>query len=140
MNAGIFGRIIGAVLSVVLLAGCEEWKSDVAPEGHAIVREHAVYGPRNDPPIFSTLDFTILEIDGGPVVREVVPRLVDIQHGALVTAGKHTIKVSVSPHARRPGERPAEMTFEITVASGKVYYLVGKDGGPFLAEARVRQP
>ena len=128
-----------ASLLIVLAAGCSKWNAEEAPAGFAIIREHTISAPGNDPPITSTLDFTLIEIDGKPVTRETVPPWVDLQRGALVSAGTHQFKAMVSPHVRPPGYQPAEVVFTATVNSSRVYYLVGKDGGPVLIKAKPRQ-
>ena len=125
-----------SIVLVAFVAGCSNWNSAEAPAGFAIIREHMISVPKNDPPIHSTLDFTITEIDGKPVTRESVPPFVDMQPGALVSAGSHEVKALVSPHVRPPDHRPAQVVFKVNVESTKVYYLVGKDGGPALIEAK----
>ncbi len=132
-------RFISVVLLVLLTAGCSRWNAEEAPAGFAIIREHMISAPQNDPPITSTLDYTLIKIDGNPVVRETIPPLVDLQRGALVSAGTHEFKALVSPHVRPPGHEPAEVVFTAEVQSAKVYYLVGQDGGPVLIEAKSRQ-
>jgi hypothetical protein len=128
-----------ATFLIVLVAGCSNWNAEEAPTGFAVIREHVVLAPGNDPPISSTFDYTIVEIDGKPVTRETIPPLVDMQPGALVSAGSHEFKALVSPHARPPDHRPAKAVFRADVQSKKVYYLVDKDGGPVLIEAKSRQ-
>ena len=128
-----------ASLLIVLAAGCSKWNAEEAPAGFAIIREHTISAPGNDPPITSTLDFTLIEIDGNPVARETIPARVNLQRGALVPAGTHQFKALVSPHVRPPGHEPAEVVFTAEVQSTKVYFLVGKDGGPVLIEAKPRQ-
>lgn len=122
-----------------LAAGCSKWNPEEAPAGFAIIREHTISAPGNDPPITSTLDFTLIEIDGKPVARESIPPGVDLQRGALVSAATHQFKALVSPHVRPPDHQPAEVIFTAEVQSTKVYYLVGKDGGPVLIEAKSTQ-
>src|SRR4051794_39152112 len=96
------GSTTAILLSALALIGCAGWNAEEAPAEFSIVREHVVSGPRNDPPISSTLDFTITSIDGALVNRETVPPWVDIQRGALVSAGTHVFKTLVIPHMRRP--------------------------------------
>jgi hypothetical protein len=119
----------------VVLGGCkQEWNIHKAPEGFSIVREHVISAPRNIPPIQSELDFTIIEIDGAPVRRENLPPLVDIQPGALITAGAHCFRAKVAPHLLPPNYRPYEVSFVATVERGKIYLLVDKNGGLVLVE------
>jgi hypothetical protein len=115
------------------VSGCSG--ADKAPIGYGVVREHVISAPHNIPPIRSELDFTIIEIDGSPVKREVLPPLVDMQPGALVAAGAHHFKAKVAPHMRSPGDQPHEVSFDASVESEKIYYLVDKDGIPVLIEA-----
>lgn len=132
-------RYTVATLLVSLVAGCSMRNAEEAPAGFAVIREHMIGVPGNDPPISSTLDFTIIEIDGNPVTRETIPPFVSMQPGALVPAGIHEFKALVSPHVRPPNHRPAAAVFRANVQSTKVYYLIGKDGGPVLIEAKARQ-
>jgi hypothetical protein len=132
-------RYTVATCFIALVAGCSQWNAEEAPAGFAVVREHVIAAPGNDPPISSTLDFTVIEVDRKPVTRETIPLLVDVQPGALVSAGSHEFKALVSPHARPPNHRPAEVVFSANVQSTKVYYLVDKDGEPVLVEAKSRQ-
>lgn len=112
-----------------------EWSIHKPPYGFAVVREHLVFAPRNIPPIRSNLDFTIVEIDGAPVRREIPPPLVDRQPGALVSAGPHSFRAKVQPHALPPHYQPYEVTFVAIVESGKVYELVDDErGAPILVE------
>ena len=127
-----------AILALALVAGCSSWNAQAAPAGFAVIREHVLSAPHNDPPISSTLDFTLTEIDGKPVTRETIPPLVDLQPGVLVSAGNHEFKALVSPHVRPPNHQPAEVVFQLSVQSTKLYYLVDKDGGPVLIEAKSR--
>ena len=127
------------LLLLFLAAGCSKWNAEEAPAGFAIIREHTIAAPGNDPPITSTLDFTLIEIDGNPVTRETIPSSVDLQRGVLVSAGTHQFKAMSSPHIRPPNHQPVEVVFTAEVQSTKVYYLVGKDGGPVLIEAKPKQ-
>lgn len=124
------------LLSVVIFSGC--WKADRAPAGFAIVREHVIYASQNDPPITSSLDFTITAIDAAAVTRERVPPWIDIQRGALIPAGRHNFSARVIPHARRSGEVAKEVSFVAVVESRKVYELVDKDEKPILIEVHPR--
>ena len=133
-------RMIMAISAIALESGCSNWNAETAPAGYAVIREHVVSAPRNNPPISSTLDFTLIEVDGKPVSRETIPRWVDMQAGALVSAGDHEFKAQVSPHARPPHHQPAEVVFRMKVESQKAYYLVDKDGGPVLVEANYVRP
>lgn len=126
------------LLSAFALVGCTRWRAEEAPVGFAIVREHVIDAPGNDPPVRSTLDYTLTAIDGAAVTRETVPPWIDIQPGALVHLGTHRFKALVSPHARRLGDRPKEESFSAIVESGKVYFLVDRDGQPVLIEARTK--
>lgn len=128
-----------ATFLIVLIAGCSNWNAGKAPAGFAVIREHVVSAPGNDPPISSTLDYSIVEIDGKPVTRETILPLVDMQAGALVSAGSHEFKALVSPHFRPRNHQPANTVFRADVQSTKVYYLVDKRGGPVLIEAKARQ-
>jgi hypothetical protein len=121
--------------------GCGR-KGDVhqAPDGFGIVREHMISVPGNIPPVRSKLDFTITEIDGGPVTREIPPSLVDMQPGAVVRAGAHQFKAKVAPHLLPAGYRPHEVSFVANVESGKIYFLVDKDGEPVLVEEHQAAP
>jgi hypothetical protein len=132
-------RYILTFLLIILAAGCSKWNAEDAPAGFALIREHTISAPGNDPPITGTLDFTLIEIDGNPVARETIPPWIDQQRGALVSAGTHQFKAMASPHVRPPDHQPAEVVFTATVKSSKVYYLVGKDGGPVLIEAKSGQ-
>ena len=132
-------RITSAAILLAVLAGCSRWNGAVAPVGSAVIREHVVSAQGNDPPIYSVLDFTIVEVDGKVAVRETIPRLVDMQPGVLVPAGNHEFKALVSPHMRPPNHRPSEVVFSATVESTKVYYLTDKDGSAVLIEAKPRQ-
>lgn len=131
--------ISAAALAIqsVLGGGCVRWNIDRAPAGFAVVREHVVSAPRNDPPVASTLDFTITEIDGAPVTREKIPPWVDLQPGALMSAGTHQFKALVAPHLRPRDWRAKEVSFTATVESGKVYFLVDREGAPALIEAHL---
>ena len=123
---------------LLLLVGCGwEWSIHKAPEGFGVVREHIVFAPRNIPPVRSELDFTIFEIDGAPVAREVPPPFVDIQPGALVPIGNHHFRARVAPHRLPPGYPGREVSFDASVESGKVYFLVDKNGMPVLVEEYV---
>src|SRR5437868_5734859 len=93
-----------AALLLLAAAGCAKWQADKAPAGFAIVREHVIMAPGNDPPISSKLDFTLTAIDGAAITRETVPPWVDIQPGALVAAGRHSFKAWIAPHFHRPGD------------------------------------
>lgn len=116
----------------MVLCGCGV--AAKAPDGYGVVREHIVFAPRNIPPIKSELDFTILEVDGAPARREIPPPFVDMQPGVFVSAGSHRFKAKVAPHLLPPGYKPRDVTFDATVQSGRVYFLVDKDGGPILVE------
>jgi len=103
------------------------------------VREHIISSPGNDPPVASTLDFTITQIDGAPVTREKIPPWVDLQRGALVPAGPHQFTALVAPHLRPRDYRAKEISFAVTVGSGKVYFLVDReDGAPILVEEHLK--
>jgi hypothetical protein len=136
-------RNVGSTTTILLLAlalvACARWNGDEAPAGFAIVREHTISAARNDPPISSTLDYTITAIDEKAVIRETVPRWVDIQRGALISTGSHTFKVLAMPPMYRPGDIAKEDSFTATVGSGKVYFLVDKNGQPVLIEARSKK-
>jgi hypothetical protein len=122
-----------------LLGGCVFWNSDEAPPGFSIVREHIISCPRNDPPVTSTLDFTITKVDGAAVTREKLPPWVDMQRGALIPAGPHQFTAMVAPHLRPPDFKPKEVSFAATVTSGTVYFLVdNQDGAPILVEEHLR--
>ena len=123
------------LLLVVLLGtgGCAP--PSKAPAGFGVVREHMLSAPHNVPPIYSLLDFTIIEVDGAPAKRERPPLFVDMQPGALVSAGTHRFMARTTPHLIPPGYRPREVTFEASVESEKIYWLVDdKNGGPVLIE------
>ena len=128
------------LLGVITFSGCSKWKFDEAPAGFAIVREHVIDSPRNDPPISSALDLTIIAIDGAAVTRETVPPWIDIQRGALVPAGSHSFKALVMPYVRRPGDASKEVSFIASVESKKVYDLVDKDRMPVLIEVHLKTP
>jgi hypothetical protein len=128
-----------ATYLVVLVAGCSNWDVGKAPAGFGVIREHVVSAPGNDPPISSTFDYSIVEIDGKPVSRETIPPWIDMVSGALVSAGSHEFKALVSPHLRPLNHQPAKTVFRADVQSTKVYYLVDKEGGPVLIEAKGRQ-
>ena len=116
-----------------VLGGCSG--RNRPPDGYGVVQEHVVYAPRNIPPIRSTLDFTIIQIDGAPVRRETPPLFADMQPGALVSAGTHRFSAMVAPLARPPGYQPHEITFNAQVDAGRIYDLVDdKDGNPILIE------
>jgi hypothetical protein len=134
------GFLTAILLIPVALASCSKWNGDKAPAGFAIIREHVIDNPWNDPPIKSTFDVTIKAIDGAATKRETVPPWVDIQRGALIPAGSHHFTVLVMPSLHRPGDVAKEVSFVESVASRKVYYLVGKeDGQPALIEAHSRR-
>jgi len=115
-----------------------EWNIYKPPHGFAIVREHVISAPRNVPPIRSLLDFTVTEIDGAPVKREIPPPFVDMQRGALVQGGIHSFRARVQPHLLPRGYQPYEVSFVASVEVGKVYYLVDTDGGkPVLVEEHI---
>jgi hypothetical protein len=124
------------VAGILPLIGCaQEASIHKAPDGFAIVREHVVFNPHNIPPIRSELDYTIVEVDGAPVTRETPPPWVDMQPGALVSAGTHHFEARVQPHRLPLGYQPKDVSFAATVESGKVYFLVGdKDDIPVLVE------
>lgn len=125
------GRLLAAPLLVVLvafsLAGCAA--PDFAPAGFGIVREHIIFASRNDPPILSTYDLTIVSVDGQPPQRESLPRLTHDRPGVQMPAGTRRIVARVSPHLRPAGHVPEERTFDLTVESGKAYYLFGDEAG-----------
>ena len=132
-------------LLLVLLAVSGCWDVNKAPAGFGVVREHVI-SARNDPPIRSEINFTILEIDGAPVKRESIPRYVDQPPGAIVSAGTHRFRVNSAPHAQPPGYQshlppgyqPHEVTFEANVESERVYYLVeNKNQDPVLIEGHL---
>ncbi len=121
-----------------LIGAAQESSIHEVPDGFAVVREHVISNPRNIPPIRSELDYTIAEVDGAPVTRERPPPLVDIQPGALVSAGTHHFEARVQPHRLPLGYQPKHVSFVATVESGKVYFLVDdKDAMPVLIEERV---
>jgi hypothetical protein len=125
--------ILALLSASAVLGGCSG--RNKPPDGYGVVQEHVVFAPRNIPPIRSTLDFTIIEIDGAPVKRETPPLFVDMQPGALVSAGTHRFSAMVAPHARPPGYQPHEITFSAHVEAGRIYDLVDdKDGNPILIE------
>jgi hypothetical protein len=130
----------GQAAMIALLCGLEFWggcgprRLHNIPDGYAVIQEHIADSPHNLPPIRNELDFVILEVDGAPFKRETSPRLVDMQPGALVTAGTHRIRARVMPMLHRPGDQPTEMSFFVTVVSGKAYFLVAKDKLPVLVE------
>lgn len=133
-------RIVLTITLIAWVGGCAKWNPAVAPAGSAIIREHTMGKVvfENSLPVSSTLDFTLVAIDGMPVTRETIPPLVDMQAGALVPAGSHEFKLLASPHARPPNHRPVEMRFTASVQSGKVYNLVDKDGAPALVEVQAQ--
>ena len=133
-------RTILVISAIALGSGCSNRNAALVPAGYAVIREHVVSAPGNIPPISSALDFTLVEVDGKPVTRETVPRWVDLQPGALVSAGNHEFKARMSPHARPPHHQPTEVVFTLKVESQKVYYLVDQDGGPVLVEAIHKRP
>jgi len=124
------------LLFAFLLSACTQWTATIAPAGHAIIREHAMGKVvfEKNLPVSSTLDFTIREVDGAPVVRETIPAWVHQQRGVLVTAGVHTFKLRSQPHLLPKDYQPRELSFEAKVEGGKVYRLVDKDGQPALVE------
>ncbi len=132
LPAGRFRLLLGVAL--VLVGGCGlRWDPTTAPDGFGIIREHVLLSPRD----LSGLDFTILEVDGRSPSRERIPFWVDMVPGVQVAAGSHRILARVIPHARRPGLEPREMSFEVTVQSGKAYNLVDDgQGRPVLVECR----
>jgi hypothetical protein len=130
-------RLVSSVLALLaassVLGGCRG--RNKPPDGYGVVQEHIVFAPRNIPPIRSTLDFTIIAIDGAPVRRESPPLFVDMQPGALVLAGTHHFSALVAPHLRPPGYQPHEVTFMADVEAGRIYDLVDdKEGKPILIE------
>lgn len=129
------GLLTAILLIAVTFTSCSKWNADEAPAGFAIVREHVIDNPWNDPPIKSIFDLTITAIDRSAIARETVPPWVDIQRGALIPAGSHRFTALMLPIFRRPGDLAKEVSFVKTVESGKVYYLVEKDGQPVLIEA-----
>jgi len=128
--------VCSTFLFALLLSACAHWNATLAPEGHAIIREHSIgkvaFG--NQLPVNSSLDFTITEVDGAPVVRETIPAWVDLQRGVLVTAGAHRFKVLAQPHLLPKDYQPRELSFGAKVEGGKVYRLVDKDEQPALME------
>jgi len=132
-------RNIIVAIAMAFLAGCVQWNPEEAPFGFAVIREHVISAPGNDPPVGSTLDFTLIEIDGMPVTRETLPRLVDMQPGVLLSAGSHKLKARVAPHLRPPGHKSEEVVFTATVESTSVYYLVDKDSEPILIKVRSKR-
>src|ERR1017187_5046420 len=84
------------IVALAVACGCRD--ANKAPDGYSLVREHVIFAPHNVPPIRSDLDFTILEVDGAPVRREVPPPLVDMQPGVLVLAGCRHFWGNVAPH------------------------------------------
>jgi hypothetical protein len=139
MNKRCVTTLAAALAIQALFGGCVFWNVDRAPAGFSIVREHIISSPQNDPPVTSTLDFTLTEIDGAAVTRERIPPWVDMNRGALMSAGAHQFKAAVAPHLRPHDFQPKEVSFAATVASGKVYFLVDdKDGAPVLVEEHLR--
>lgn len=128
-----------AILLIALFAGCLKGNSADVPAGFAVIREHVVSAPRNDPPVTSLLDYTLTGIDGKPVTRETLPPLVDMQPGALVAVGSHEFKALVSPHLRPSNHHQIEVVFKADVRNGKIYYLADKDGAPVLLEMKARK-
>lgn len=121
------------VTAQLLLAnGCTRWEIDRAPAGFAIVREHIVLSPHNDPPVATDWDFTLLAVDDAAITRETIPPWVDLQRGALIAAGSHRFMALAQPHRRTPHVSPKEVVFTAIVESGKVYFLVGTESAPQL--------
>ena len=132
-RTGILALSLGGCM---LLAACgAKWDPTKAPDGFGIVREHVVSAPRNIPPIQSEWDYTIIDIDGRPVVRETYPPWIDLQVGALVSAGLHHFRGRVSPHALPAGYKPREVSFDGDVEGGKVYFVLGQQNGASLVES-----
>ena len=121
-----------------LLGGCYPNGYDsTAAGGFGIVREHIISAPRNDPPILSTIDYTIASVDGKAPVRERVPPWVDLQPGVLLTAGSHRIVARAVPHLRPKDHAPKELSFTLEIGDRKVYDLVDDpSGNPHLVEVR----
>ncbi len=125
----------------LVLGACGRyWDATRAPQGYGIVREHVVFSPNNLPPIRSELDYTLIDVDGGPITRESYPKFVDLQPGALLVAGVHHFRARVEPVLRPRDDMPYEVSFEGKVESGKVYFLVEQQKAPALVEARPRYP
>ncbi len=125
-------------IALAALCGCTKWDLNQAPAGSAVVREHAITKKvvfQNNLPVSSELDFTLTQIDGAPIARETIPPWVHLQRGALVPAGEHRFKALAQPHVLPRDYQPKEVSFVATVESGKVYYLIDKDGMPALIDA-----
>jgi hypothetical protein len=121
---------------LVLLVACNwKWDPDKAPEGFGIVREHVISAPHNIPPIRSEWNYTIIDIDGRPVVRETYPPWIDLQAGALVSVGTHHFRGRVAPNLLPRDYKPHEVSFDGNVASGKVYFVVGQENEASLVES-----
>lgn len=121
--------------SIALTCGCTP-DLPKAPSGRGVVREHVIADAKNVPPIDSKLDYTLLHIDGAPIVRETPPPLVDMHAGAVVLPGPHRFVALVAPHLRPAGYVPQEISFTGTVEAGKIYFLVDEKGLPVLIEKR----
>jgi hypothetical protein len=124
--------IISFAFLLFAFAGCAKlFRVEQPSPDHAIVSDHMIEGTGG-------LDYALIAIDGRPVEKEKVPKLVDMMPGAVVGIGPHQFTVSVAPHLRPPGYVPHETVFTASVDGGKRYFVGTKDGLPVLVEAKMK--
>jgi hypothetical protein len=117
---------LGGVFATLLLFGCSKFfELSDPPLDRAVVSDHWVERPGSP-------DYTLVEIDGHPVVKERNQFGVDMRPGAIALPGGHVFKVNVLPERRLPGTVPTEATFTDLVEGGKRYYVGTRSGVPVL--------
>lgn len=76
--------------------------------------------------------YTVLEMDGRPVKREIVPFGVDLRARTVAPAGEHTFKVRFFPSGWPAAVQ--EATFVAYVRGGTTYFVGTRDELPVLME------
>ena len=126
--------VLAALCALSLLPGCRR-----GPYDHpdlAVVQGHMIATSHNYPPVRNDFDYSIIDVDGHPIINEKQPPLLDMQPGALVGPGKHRFKVSVTPIRLPPNYVPQEVHFTAIVEAGKRYFITSRNGLIILVEER----